>query len=538
MSKTVSSCLCETNQVPNQPQENVFFHTLYRTQADFPNEFLRTARSTSPIQICALFSVIGPDNLGAVLNLELNKELTTIVAASSNRPVLDFESFSNQVINVLNLKVCNFVISKGGTPLKVSMTMLVIEGDTLRVISVGNTKAVLIRDNRIMSLTEEQTVAHRYVQMGAITAEQEKNHPESMNLTQYLGKLPQDGPVLADKQVHLKLKDNDELCLMGLGLSKSLPAQMRNMILVRPTSTEVKVRELINSAYQYGIMSGLTVIITKVESTFLLPGDAYFAGAQVPVQSNPYVNPMDETKPYAGEVDDNYDSQGDTTVVNTGDYKAYKDSNEDSEAMDGKKKNNEKLWNILYPIIFFLGFTILGFGLMFVAFNITDLIDFSKETKETDEQAQSVMYVVSDNTPLFASDSVESTVLSNLMRGESLIIVSQDDTFSNVITTNNITGYVLTAQISTEDPTINETLPIVESEVTPVATESQDSDVPPVTDSTTVESTSETVQQTTTTAATTTTESTSEETTEETTSTTELEETTIESSPTTVSEPD
>ena len=170
--------------------------------------------------------------------------------------------------------------------------------------------------------------------------------------------------------------------------------------------------------------------------------------------------------------------------------------------------------------------------------NITDLIDFSKETKETDEQAQSVMYVVSDNTPLFASDSVESTVLSNLMRGESLIIVSQDDTFSNVITTNNITGYVLTAQISTEDPTINETLPIVESEVTPVATESQDSDVPPVSDSTTVESTSETVQQTTTTAATTTTESTSEETTEETTSTTELEETTIESSPTTVSEPD
>ena len=254
MSKTVSSCLCETNQVPNQPQENVFFHTLYRTQADFPNEFLRTARSTSPIQICALFSVIGPDNLGAVLNLELNKELTTIVAASSNRPVLDFESFSNQVINVLNLKVCNFVISKGGTPLKVSMTMLVIEGDTLRVISVGNTKAVLIRDNRIMSLTEEQTVAHRYVQMGAITAEQEKNHPESMNLTQYLGKLPQDGPVLADKQVHLKLKDNDELCLMGLGLSKSLPAQMRNMILVRPTSTEVKVRELINSAYQNTVL--------------------------------------------------------------------------------------------------------------------------------------------------------------------------------------------------------------------------------------------------------------------------------------------
>ena len=113
MSKTVSTCICETNLVPNRPQENVFFLTLSRKLEDFPNEFLRTARSTSPIQICAIFSTIGPDNTGAVLNLELNNELEKIVAQYSKQPVLDFDSFSNQVINVLNLKVCNFSVQKG-----------------------------------------------------------------------------------------------------------------------------------------------------------------------------------------------------------------------------------------------------------------------------------------------------------------------------------------------------------------------------------------------------------------------------------------
>ena len=122
--------------------------------------------------------------------------------------------------------------------------------------------------------TEEQTVAHRYVQMGAIQASEELTHPENMNLTQYLGKMPQEGPVNADKKVHLKLQDDDELFLMGVGLSRKLPSQMRNSIIAKPLSTEVKSKEIINAAVSYGLKAGLTLIDIKVESTFLLPGDA------------------------------------------------------------------------------------------------------------------------------------------------------------------------------------------------------------------------------------------------------------------------
>ena len=243
MSKTVSTCILETNLVPNQPQENIFFHTLYRTMADFPGEFIRTARSTSPIQVVAMFSTQGPDTNAALLNIELNQELSNIVSNAQGQPVLDFESFTNQVVNILNVHVCNFIVSHGGQPLRTSMTMAVIEGDTLRITHIGNTKAVLVRDGKIMALTDDQTVAHRYVQMGAITAAEEANHPDRFTLTQYLGKMPQDGPVVPDKKVHLKLKDNDSLCLMGIGISKLMPAKNRNGILVRPMSTEAKAHE-------------------------------------------------------------------------------------------------------------------------------------------------------------------------------------------------------------------------------------------------------------------------------------------------------
>lgn len=493
MSKTVSTCILETNQLQNQPQENVFFHSLYRTQADFPAEFLRTARSTSPIQIVAIFSTSGPDNLSAMLNMELNQELGRIVSSTQNQPVLDFEAFSNQVVNVLNVKVCNYVVAKGGTPLKTSMTMLIIEGDTLRVIHIGNTKAVLIRDNKIMALTEEQTVAHRYVQMGAITPEQEKDHPESNNLTQYLGKLPQDGPVTPDKKVHLKLKDNDELCLMGLGISRTMPAQMRNVILVRPSQTETKARELLNSAYNYGVKSGLSVVMMQVESTFLLPGDAVI-NSNIPSDGTiARAAAKEEEKPYKefsepfGTADDDDDSEG-TKSFNRGNLMQdeYKPN-----AAGKKKKGKTKAGDILVPIIIFLVFIGIGYGAMYLVFNAKHLIDkvVPESLEETDAPSR-VMYITTDNTPVYVESSLESTVIASLSRGDSVTFVENIDAFSKIITSNGLEGFVLTVQISDDDPTIGEDLPEREEDPTPAPTEA-----------TTEATTAQTTQATETTAA-------------------------------------
>lgn len=482
MSKTVSTCICETNQLQNQPQENVFFHTLYRTQADFPNEFLRTARSTSPIQICAVFSTQGPDSLGAMLNIQLNDELSKIVAAAQSQPVLDFDSFSNQVVNVLNIKVCNYVVAKGGTPLKTSMTMAIIEGDTLRVIHIGNTKAVLIRDNKIMALTEEQTVAHRYVQMGAITAEQEKDHPESMNLTQYLGKLPQDGPVVPDKKIRVKLMDNDQLCVMGIGVAKLMPAQMRNMILVKPQSTENKCRDLVTSAYNYGVKYGLTVIMINVESTFLLPGDAvinngYAADASMGrsvSQSN--VNPYDE---YNGGYDDEGDADETTRFgVSSDDDEEEYSGNFGKKAKAKKEKKVKKnkdskpsvKKDILTAVLIFVICALVSYGGMYILFNAKHIKDlFKPKTSETIVNEERVMYVVTDNTPVYAAASLESEVITTFNRGQTVTFVAADGDFCQ-IKFGESEGYILSMQLSDEDPTLGETLPEMQ-DPTPVPEE-------------------------------------------------------------------
>ena len=499
MSKTVATCICETNLIANQPQENVFFLTLSRKKEDFPNEFLRTARSTSPIQVCAVFSCIGPDNASAMLNIELNKDLEMIVGNASRSPVLDFEAFSNQVINVLNVKVCN-VAASTGTPLKVSMSMIVIEGDILRVIHVGNTKATLFRDNRLMLLTEEQTVAHKDVQMGVITPEQELSHPDNMNLTQYLGKMPQDGPVVPFKKVQLKLKDNDEIFLMGLGISHLMPSQMRNLILVRPISPENKARDLINSAMNYGIKSGLTAICMKVESTFLLPGDAVIgshlasdgtvaaatAGAAAAAADSytPFGDPAAESP--RGR-NDKYESS-DTRPFNPKNEPDYYD-NEDDGYDDGdeydddydygyvapsrkadKRERNRKIAAFVIPIVIFLICVIVGFGVMFLIFNIKDLMKGTPETTAT-TVSNLVYYVTEDGTPVFSQEDVNSALVASLNRGDPVTVVAQGQLFSSITLSNGLSGYIQNDKINIMDPTAGESSSIFETDPTTVSTE-------------------------------------------------------------------
>ena len=480
MSKTVATCIAETNLVQGEPQENVFFLTLSRKIEDFPNEFLRTARSTSPIQICAIFSTIGPDNLAAVLNLELNAELEKIAAACSNQAVLDFEGFANQVINNLNVKVCNFAANKG-TQFKTSMSMFVIEGDILRVIHVGITKAVLFRNNRIMLLTEEQTVAHRYVQMGAIQPGEELTHPENMNLTQYLGKMPQEGPVNADKKVHLKLQDNDELFLMGVGLSRKLPSQMRNSIIAKPLSTEVKSKEIINAAVSYGLKSGLTLIDIKVESTFLLPGDAVINSnlkTEAPVATRPGNAAKAQSNAFT-DFENNSDSSDTINYVLGSATLGLADMDDDEPIVNEQK---EKIKTIIIPIVIFIVCILLGFGVTFMIFNMKDLINFTEPTTFLTDASGSVLYAASDMTPVYSQASLDATVIGTLNRGDVVTLQEvTDNTFSKVVTANNVTGYVLSAQLLEEDPTYFDETSEMTGDPTPVPT----TDTMPTTESTT-----------------------------------------------------
>lgn len=479
MSSTISSVICETNKVLGLPQENVFFHSLYRLPGEYSNTFVRSAKSTSPIQIAAIFSAQGSDNIAASSLQQVINAFSGIVKQSQSRAVIDYETFSTQVVDVLNGLVCNISISNNGAPLRLSCTIMLIEGDILRIMSIGNTRAYLFRKGKVISLTEDQTVAHRYVQLGAITREAENTHPERNVLTQYLGRFPQDGPVVPEKKVHFKLQENDEIMLFGVGIAQYLQPSVLGFISTKPTMPETKASEFISAAIQSGAKGGISAVVFKVESVLviqpLIPGQPLSNGALAPAATSVAVSSysqLSQNQQSSAALSNSSNAEG---VQGGGDDNSSTGNPMDNEEIEHNQKN-AKIKKVLIEILIATGIFVccffIGYGIMFVMMNYGNWTDSKKPvitgTVDMDESLNLVMYSLSDHIAVFAEESLESAILQELSRGEAVTLISSNDSFSKVITGTGNTGYVMTAMLSESDPTIGDSIPDMSADPTPI----------------------------------------------------------------------
>lgn len=479
MSRTISSAICETNKALGLPQENVFFHSIYRLPGEYSNTFVRSAKSTSPIQISAIFSAQGSDNIAASSLQNVINAFSNIVKQTQTKAVIDYESFSNQVVNVLNQMVCNISVSNNGAPLRLSFTMLIIEGDVLRILSIGNTRAYLFRKGKVISLTEDQTVAHRYVQLGAISREAENAHPERNVLTQYLGRFPQDGPVVPEKKVHFKLQDNDEIMLFGVGIAQFLQPSVLAFISSKQASPETKASEFASAALQSGAKGGVSAVVFKVESVLVIQPSipvqpqssqvipvakphSTVSASPIPAQ-NP---PIPKSLPKSAN-----DTGGEHTQEDDMSIKANR-----REDHDSPNQKDSKLKKIILEIFIAIGIFVccflIGYGGMYVVMNYGNWTENKNptisNTVDLDESLNKVMYSISDHISVFADESLDSPVLQELSRGEAVKLISSGISFEKVVTNSGNTGYVMIGMLSDTDPTLGDPIPVMSADPTPI----------------------------------------------------------------------
>ncbi|MBR3058403.1 MAG: hypothetical protein IKG93_10615 [Clostridiales bacterium] len=507
MSKTSSAAVCETNQIQGMNQENVFFHSLFRLPDDFQNTFVRSAKSTSPIQICAVLSAQGEDTLSAMTMQEMLKQLQKIAGQTQLKTVLDYDSFVHSVITTLNNVVCQSSVSHSGAKVKVSMSMAILEGDTLRLLNIGNTRVWLFRQGKMISLTESQTVAHRYVQMGAIPKEAEFTHEGKNELTQYLGRFPQDGEVMPDKNVHLKLQDGDEIIMLGTGLDQNIEPSKLGMVISKPSVPETKASDLVDLGVQNDVKYGLTAVVIRVESTLILPGDADFEPSSVnnsvvvsapaasaykefdkttnvsdaTVQAPPIhaeEKPADESfsdtnrfTDFHEEQNSSSDDEEEDEEYEEDDENEYEedeydeDDEEEAPAVPRKvkkeKKKSKSSWRrvALTALLVFLIFGLIGYGGMYLLFHIGHWTGNLKSPTETtvasgEIQEGQVVYAKADKLSLYVEESLDSQTVDTLVKGEALTLLAMNDNFAKVKKENGLMGYVPKDMILFEDPTI------------------------------------------------------------------------------------
>ncbi|MBP3940202.1 MAG: serine/threonine-protein phosphatase [Christensenellaceae bacterium] len=138
---------------------------------------------------------------------------------------------------------------------------------------LGDSRVYLLRDKQLTCLTTDHTEVNRLQQMGLISEEEAKNHPDRNMLHKYLG-MQNDELIFTPEYTPYQPKAGDRLILCSDGLTDMLTdAQIQDTVLSSRTVTTA-TKNLINNALDAGGRDNITAMVLSVRKCDDLPEHA------------------------------------------------------------------------------------------------------------------------------------------------------------------------------------------------------------------------------------------------------------------------
>ncbi len=136
----------------------------------------------------------------------------------------------------------------------------VIDGDTLAVANVGDSRTYLLRDDELVQLTQDHSFVQEAVRTGQLTRAQAESHPRRSQLTRALG-------VSDDVDVDVDVVEpltGDRFLLCSDGLWDEVGDELIAMVLINRAAPEEAASELVRWAKEAGGRDNITVIVLDV----------------------------------------------------------------------------------------------------------------------------------------------------------------------------------------------------------------------------------------------------------------------------------
>lgn len=135
-----------------------------------------------------------------------------------------------------------------------------IAGDKAYIVNVGDSRAYLIRKEKISRITEDHTYVNELVRQGVLSEEESERHPKRNIITRALG-----GDALVEPDIfRVEIKNDDVLLLCTDGLHGEIHEDEIVRIVSKADSMQDACRLLVNAANRSGGRDNITVICLKI----------------------------------------------------------------------------------------------------------------------------------------------------------------------------------------------------------------------------------------------------------------------------------
>ncbi len=139
-------------------------------------------------------------------------------------------------------------------------TAAYIEGTTMAIAHVGDSRAYLLHEGTLIRVTHDHSYVEELIDAGEITADEARVHPNRSVITRALGS----DPAMYADHFQLNIEEGDRLILCSDGLSSMIPDAEIESIATQSPTAQICTDNLVDAALAAGGADNVTVVVVDV----------------------------------------------------------------------------------------------------------------------------------------------------------------------------------------------------------------------------------------------------------------------------------
>jgi protein phosphatase len=203
------------------------------------------------------------DGMGGHAAGELASSTAISVVAQVDANKDKLENLNVKLLNIPDVitKELKNAISKDNSRagMGTTLTSAVIDGSSLKVSQVGDSRAYLVRDKKIIRLTKDQTYIQSLIDNNEVTEDEAKTHPQRSLLLQAIDGITESVPVISTHEIF----QNDKIILCSDGLT-NVVSDTEILEIINKFDYVGAVSALIEKSLEHGGPDNITVIVADV----------------------------------------------------------------------------------------------------------------------------------------------------------------------------------------------------------------------------------------------------------------------------------
>lgn len=250
------SAICDPGLIRGDNQDNVYCNGVYRRNT----RDRLTFRRSGTVRGDALFAVadgMGGEANGAQASLETVRRLGETEHAGGASAV------TSHLLKV-NQAICDMISRDGGKQMGSTFAGVLFQGGQVHIVNIGDSRVYLFRRHQLTQQSVDDTLVRPMVEMGILTPEAARMHPDKHRLSQHLGIFP-DEMVIEAHQKTISVQDGDIFLLCSDGLTDMLTDEEISLHLEAEHSVREIADVLLSSALERGGKDNISILLVKRE---------------------------------------------------------------------------------------------------------------------------------------------------------------------------------------------------------------------------------------------------------------------------------